>query len=473
MIKNPVFKNATWIIACKIIQAVLGLVVTMFSTRYLGPSGYGLINYAAAVVAFVLPVMQLGFSNTIVQELVNHPQEEGKTMGSAITLNLVASVFCIAGVVSFTAIANPGEKDTLIVCALYSTMLISQAVEMIQYWFQAKLLSKYTAIISLISYIVVSAYKLILLITGVSVYWFAISHAIDYILIAIALLCVYNKLGNGRLSFSWSVAKRMFAKSKFYIISSLMVTIFAQTDKIMIKMMMDEAAVGYYSTAVTCASMMAFVFAAIIDSARPPILESLKRNEAEFERGITRLYSVIIYLSLLQCIAFVIFAKLIIRIIGGAEYVAYSVSALQIIVWYTTFAYLGAVRNVWVLGKAKHKYLWILNLSGALLNIVLNYFFIPMWGINGAAWASLITQIFVNFIMNFIVYPYARNNILMFKSLNPKYILEMLKKPAAVTETQTKSGVTTNMSPDTTAIAPDENGTDAAEGDETMQDKGE
>ena len=74
---NKVIKNATWIVVCRVIQAVLSLVVSMLTARYLGPSNYGIINYAAAVVAFVVPIMQLGFRNTLVNEFVKRPEKEG------------------------------------------------------------------------------------------------------------------------------------------------------------------------------------------------------------------------------------------------------------------------------------------------------------------------------------------------------------------------------------------------------------
>ena len=72
--------------------------------------------------------------------------------------------------------------------------------------------------------------------------------------------------------------------------------------------------------------------------------------------------------------------------------------------------------------------LWILNLSGALLNVVLNYILIPVWGIMGASFASLITQFFTNVVMGFIIKPIRRNNALMGKGLNPKYLIEVIKR---------------------------------------------
>lgn len=426
LINNKVFKNASWIIFCKIVQAVLNLVVTMLSARYLGPSGYGLINYAASVVAFVTPIMQLGLNSILVQEIVNTPEKEGEILGTSLLMSFCTSFLTIGGVVAFVAIANHGERETIIVCALYSILLIFQSLELVQYWFQAKLKSKYPAIVMLVAYVIVSAYKITLLVTGKNIYWFALSQAIDYLVISSLLLIVYARLGTQHLSISWEHAKRLFAKSRYYIVSSLMVTIFAQTDRVMLKLMVNDAATGYYSAAVSCAGMTSFIFTAIIDSARPSIFEGKKIGQEIFERNIIRLYSVIIYFALLQCVFITAFAKIIINILYGNDY-ASSVDALRLIVWYTTFSYIGSVRNIWILAEGKQKLLWILNLSGALLNVVLNYILIPVWGIMGASFASLITQFFTNVLMGFIIKPIRRNNALMGKGLNPKYLIEVIK----------------------------------------------
>ncbi len=103
-------------------------------------------------------------------------------------------------------------------------------------------------------------------------------------LIAIALLITYKELGGNQFKFSWLVAKRMVSSSRYYIISSLMVTIFAQTDKIMLTLMIDETTTGYYQAAVSCAGIMSFIFTAIIDSMRPMIFESRKVSIDSFEK---------------------------------------------------------------------------------------------------------------------------------------------------------------------------------------------
>ena len=426
MIKNKNVANAGWIIGCKMIQALLGVVISMLTARYLGPTQFGTINYAAAIVAFVTPIAKLGLTHVIVQEIVYSPDDEGKILGSSMIMSLISSFLCIIGVISFSVIANPNEKETIIVCALYSILLIAQATELIQYWFQAKLMSKYPSVVSVIMYIVISIYKAILLLTKKGIYWFAVSNAIDHLIIGIVLLIIYQHKTNNKLQFSFSWGKKLFSKGKFFIISGMMVTIFTQTDKIMLKVMIGDMATGIYSAACACATMTSFVFVAIIDSMRPTIVEYQKKSRDLYETNMCRLYAIVIFMALAQSLAMTMFAKPIVWVLYGKEYFN-AISVLRIVVWYTTFSYIGSIRNVWILAEGKQKYLWIIDLSGALANIFLNLLLIPLLGIEGAAIASLATQIFTNVIIGFIIKPIRYNNVLMVRSLHPIFLIGMIR----------------------------------------------
>ena len=421
------FSNACWIIGCKLIKAVLTLVTTMITARYLGVSDFGVINYAAGLVAFVVPIMKLGIDSVLVHQIVEKPDAEGEIVGTSIVLNLISAFLCILGIGAFVCIANRGEEETIIVCVIYSVLLVFQAVELLQYWFQAKLMSKYSSMAMLFAYIIVAASQILMIVFKVNIYWFALSYSIDYLFISLILLIAYAKKGTQKFKFSFKRAKELFSISKYYIVSSLLVTVFSQTDRIMLKLMIDSEATGIYSAAATCAGMTSFIFAAIIDSMRPVIFQVAKdEDKTLFHKRMTELYSVIIYFSLIQCVVITLLSPIIIKIMYGEEFAA-SVNALRIVVWFTTFSYLGSVRNVWMLAENKQKYLWIINLSGALGNVILNLILIPIMGVNGAAVASLCTQIFANVIIGYIVRPISFNNKLMVRGLNPKHIVDMVK----------------------------------------------
>ena len=427
LLQNKIVKNAGWIIGCKIIKAFLTLVVTAISARYLGPGDYGLLNYSASVVTFVAPLMKLGLDATEVKEIVGRPDDEGKVVGTTIFLNFFASLLCIIGVFAFVSVANRNETETIIVAMIYSLLLMFQAFEMIQYWFHAKYMAKYISLAMLLSYIVVAGVQLTVLFCGGGIYWYALANSTDYLLIAVLLFFIYKKKGGQKLRFSKKLAKEMLSVSKYYILSSMMVTIFAQTDKIMIKLMLGNSETGFYSAAVTCAGMTSFVFAAIIDSMRPAIFEKKKVDGDEFKNKLKTLYSVVIYLSLAQSLIMTIAAPLVIRIMYGAEYLKAAVP-LRIIVWYTTFSYLGTIRDIWIISENKQKYTVLINACGALFNIILNIPLIHFLGINGAAIASLLTQIFNNVIVGFIFKAIRPNNVIMLQSLSLKYLKNSAKE---------------------------------------------
>lgn len=421
MKSKQVFHNAKWIIVCKIGQSIVQLLIGMLSARYLGPSNYGLINYAASIVAFALPIMKLGLDAILVYELVDTPEKEGEIMGTSLCLNVISSFVCILGVSAFAAAMNLSDAQAILICVLYSLSVFFAALEMIQYWFQYKLLSKYSSIVMLIAYAVVSVYKVYLLATSKSVYWFAVSHSIEYGLIGAALIGIYYKCDGQKLSFSLNRAKKMLARSKHYILAALMVVVIQNTDHIMLTNMISKAENGIYAAAITCASVAQFVYTAIMDSFRPLILSSKKESVGTYERNVSRLYAIIIYLALANSVVFTVFAPLIVDLLYGQDYHA-AAPVLQILVWYRAFSFMGTIRNIWLLAEEKQKYLPGINLVGVLLNIVLNALLIPLWGACGAAFASFMTQFVTNFVLGFILKPLRRNNELLLKGINPVFV---------------------------------------------------
>lgn len=428
--ENKVLKNASWLIACRIAEALINLVVSMLTTRYLGPANYGVINYAMSVTAFVLPLVQLGLNVVLVQEITEHdPDEEGKIIGTSLFVSFLTAILSMIGIFAFVSIADKGETETIIVCVLYSTLLLCQVFELLKYWFQAKYLSKYVAVSVLISYVVVSVYKIYLLISGKDIYWFAISRTIEYFTLAVLLTVSYyvtsiKQKQKGvktivRLSFSFKTARRLLSKSKYYMFYELINAIYFQIDRIMLKNFCGDEAIGYYSAAVTCAAMFVFVFTAIIDSARPLIFESHQNSFAEFEKNTVMLYSVVTYLSVFIALGTTLFAPLVIRILYGVQY-SESARILQIVTWYPVFSYLGQVRGTWILATDNQKYLWAICIPGAIMSALLNYMLIPVWGAIGAATAMLLTQIFSNVIVNFFIPKVRHNNLLMLRGLNAK-----------------------------------------------------
>ena len=410
--KNKVVKNAGWIIGGRLVNKLLAFLVGILTARYLGPSNYGLINYAAAYISFFASICTLGINSIIVKNFVDHPDEEGKTIGTTLLLRAVSSLLSALMIVGIVGIVDRDEPLTVVVVALCSVGLIFQIFDTLNYWFQARLQSKYSALASLASYAAVSVYKIVLLVLGKSVEWFALASALDYTVLAVVLAAAYFKNGGQRFTASWAKAKELLSSSTSFIISGLMISIYACTDKLMLKQMLGEASVGYYSLASAISVSWAFVLSAIIDSLYPEIVQSFNTNRIYYERKNRQLYAIVFYTSLFMSAAICLLARPFIEILYGASYLP-AVQPLRIVVWYTAFSYLGVARNAWMVCENRQKYLKYLYMGAAAINVVLNLLFIPPWGASGAAAASLITQIATIVLMPAVIRPLRPNTKLM------------------------------------------------------------
>lgn len=419
LLQSRIVKNAGWLVCGRIINILLSFFIGLLTARYLGPSNYGLINYATAYCTFFTSLCTLGINSVIVKNFIDHPEEEGETIGTTLLLRLGSSILSVCSIVGIVYLADGNEPLTLAVVALYCVGLIFNIFDTFNYWFQSKLLSKYYAIATLIAYLLTSLYRILLLVSGKSVQWFAVANSVDYCIIAVLLWIFYKRNGGSKLHFSWRKAKELLSVSCSYILSGLMVAIYGATDKIMLKQMLDESSVGYYALALSVSTMWTFLLSAIIDSMKPSIMQYHNEDKVRYERENRRLYAIVFYLSMIASMCIVIIAPLFIRIVYGEAYLPV-VKPLRIVVWYVAFSYLGVARDIWVVCEKKQKCLKYLYLGSACLNVVLNSMLIPVLGVNGAAIASLVTQISTIFVFPLLIKDMRVNSIMILKSLTLK-----------------------------------------------------
>lgn len=395
---------------------IISLVVSILTTRYLGPSNYGLISYGSAYVSFFTALCTLGLNSIIVKELLDHPEEQGENIGSCLMLRFASSVISSIMMISLSFCLDSGETTTIKVVALCSLSPIFHIFEIFNFWFQSQYKSKLTAIATLVAYIFTSIYKIILLLLGKNVFWFAFATSFDYIILAIFLFIFYKKNKGPKLSFSLKKSKYLLKKSYHYILSGLMVVIYSQTDKLMIKQMINEEEVGYYSIAIAICMMWTFVLQAIIDSIYPTILKLKNVNEEQYKTKNRQLYCIVFYISLVVSICFTIFGKLIVFILYGKEFIS-AVPILRIVTWYIAFSYLGVARNAWIVSEGKQNKLKYLYAFAAVINVIFNFILIPILGAAGAAIASLLAEMMISLILPLFSKDLRENAVLMLEAI--------------------------------------------------------
>ena len=426
LFQNKTLQNAGWLIGGRITTKLLSFLVGILTARYLGPANQGLIEYVAAYITFFASFCNLGINSVIIKVFSDHPEEEGKVIGTTIGMRAISSFLSSLMIIGLVMVVDQNEPTTVLVAILSSFGLLFQIFDTFKQWFQSKLQSKYAALATVVSYIAVSCYKIFLLATGKSVAWFALATSVEYAVVALLLFLTYKKNKGPKLSFSLEMGKELLRAGSSFIIAGLMVSIYASTDKLMLKQLLDETAVGHYGLAVTLSTTWGFVLQAVIDSLFPSVIAAHKISPKEFAKKNRQMYAVVLYFSGIVSLLISIFAVPIVSILYGEAYLP-AADPLRIVVFYTAFSYLGVARNAWMVCENVQKYLKYLYMASAGINVLLNFLLIPVFGTTGAAAASLITQVVTTILLPACIKPLRPNVKLMLEAVLLKDLLPKKK----------------------------------------------
>ncbi len=402
----------------QIYQMLLSLVIGVISARYLGPSNYGTINYAASYISFFTIACALGLEGIVVKEMVDNRNSEGIVLGSSIVMRLAAGFLSMIAVCVIVAAVNPGDRTLLVVTFFQSLVLLFNAFHIIDTWYQSYLKSKTSTIIKCIAYTGMSAYRIWLLASGKSVEWFAFATSLDALLIAVMFFVRYRIDGKQKLQFSRTISRYLIGLSYHLIISYLMAAVYNQMDRLMIGRIIDQTHVGYYAAASTICHMWLFVPQALANSARPIIMELKNANPRLYMRRIQQLNCVIFWLGVAFAVVVTGLSHFIIDRLYGNDY-SEARGPLLFMIWSMVLSAMSNARAIWMISEGKQKYTKHILICGVSVNLILNGTLIPLFGMNGAAFATLITEVVCCFIAPYVLKetrPYVKS---MVRSLNP------------------------------------------------------
>ena len=395
--------NTGWLIFDKIFHMALSLVVTAMVTRYLGVEQYGLLSYGLAFIDIFTIICKLGIDGIIVNELIKNRDRTGEILGSTTFLRLLSSFLSMILTYIFVKLLNPNDHTILVITCIQSVSLIFVAFDTLNYYWQSRLESKYTAIAQSISYPLVCLLRLLFIWLKKDVTWFAWATVLDAFLIALIMLFFYKREHLPRYKLSISMMKYLLQHSYHFIPVNLLVTIYTQMDKLMIKGMSDSIQVGLYSAAMLVANLWIFIPNALIDSGRPIIMAmKSEKNEDGYVDRLRKLNMGVLWISILAGVFFTIFGRVVIYIVNGKAFLA-AVPVLWVLIWSRMFSLMGTTRSIWMLCEGMEKYIKYFVALGAFINVVLNWMLIPILGAVGAAIATLVTEVLSSFVATGIV----------------------------------------------------------------------
>ena len=387
------FKNTSWVLIEKIIRFTVGLFVAVWVARYLGPERFGLLSYAQSFVGLFTVIASLGLDGIVVRELVKNNNLNDEIIGTAFWLKLIAAF----GVLLILAIAiNFTSNDTYtnILIFIIASATIFQSFNVVDFYFQSKVMSKFVVYANIISLFISSVVKITLILNEAPLLAFAWVILFDSFILACGFIYFYIKKNLKfkikNLKLKIKTATSLLKDSWPLILSGIAISIYMKIDQVMIKEMMNAEAVGQYAAAVRLSEVWYFIPMVITASLFPAIINAKKKNENLYYLRLQRLYDFMFWTAIAIAVTMTFLSTWITELLYGAQY-NQAGSVLMIHIWSGVFVFLAVANERWIICENLQKFLAINTIIAAIVNIGLNYILIPKFGIEGAAWATLIS----------------------------------------------------------------------------------
>lgn len=387
------FKNTSWLFTEKVLRMFVGLFVGVWVARYLGPTKYGLLSYAQSFVSLFLLFSTLGLDSIIVRELVKDESQRDVLLGTGFALKLLGSIFVLSFLlVGLRFTANDMFTNKLILTIAFG--LIFQSFNVIDFYFQSIVMSKFVVSVNIFFFFVSSIIKFVLIIYKAPLIAFAFVIVLDSFFVALGYIFIYvhKNLSFRRWSFNYGKAKQLLWESFPLILAGAVNSVYMRIDQVMIKDMLGLADVGNYSVAVKLTEVWFGIGVVFCNSIFPAIVKAKEVSRAFFHNRLYQLLRMLNVLSYSLSIVVFLFSDRIILLLFGNRYLAAS-SVLTVHIFSTIFVYMGVVSGRWLIAEGKVKLNLYRNILGLLTNVSLNYILISRMGIVGAAIASLLSYI--------------------------------------------------------------------------------
>ena len=424
--QNKYLKNNFWLLFDRLFRAFCSLFVGIWIARYLGPKDFGILNYALAFVAFFNVFIDLGLNQIVVRELVKHPKITNYILGTAFRLKFFGTFLAMIGIYVLLFLIKIDNVTKLVIFFL-TLRMIFQSVDVIDYFFQAKVISKYTVIARSLAFFISSLLSIYFILNEYSVVYFALSLFVDLLLTALFLIIIYQK--NGYILKQWRFSKKIamnLMKNAWPLALSLfLISIHTKIDQVMIGNMLNITQVGIYSVSVQLSNAWLFFPAILINTYMPYFTNLRKVDKKLYQYQLIQLYSFMFWIGFFVGIVIILFGDIIISLLFGEVY-ANAYMPLVFNIWNGIFISQAIARGIWMINENLQIYRLYSNIIVVILNVGMNILLIPLYGIIGAAIATLITQAIGTWIISLFWKPLRQSTYDLIKSINPIYIIKFI-----------------------------------------------
>ncbi|MFO7889397.1 MAG: flippase [bacterium] len=392
---QKIITNTSFLFGAEIYRRFIRFALVIFAARLLGDEGYGIFAFAIAFVKLFLIFTDAGVHQLLIRELARNRKLVKKYIGNAI---LIKIVLCVVTSFAIIIIINFSNKSSDVVYTVYfltlNQLFISFSL-IFESIFLARQKMKYVAFSNVISATSVTLFGVGVLLAGGNYLELAMMYAVaGFLKLLYCIFVTSRHFTKIRIEYDFKVIKYILKEGIPIGVNLIFTTIYTLVDQVMLSFMYNDEMVGWYRAAYQFVFTMVLIPEQLLKAAFPVLSKYYVKSIDDLKDLFNRLLKFLILTAVSLSTFVFLFSEDLIRFVYGKEYIN-GVKALQILVWSTALIFVTLIFTNTTRATNRQRFTAKIVMIGAVLNVVLNFIFIPKYGITGAALSTLITEMFI------------------------------------------------------------------------------
>lgn len=398
-------KNSFWTFITLVATALLGIIWSIITARVLEPQGIGILAIVTLYPLLFYTISHITFG---VGTIYHVGQKKYPVENFAMNSLFMAIVMGILSYIVFV-VTLPIFKDTLYkgidssyLYLAFSVVIFNLIVYQMSSVLQGIGCIKEYNIINLIRFSS-ALFGLIILVVALKfgLYGAICAFVGSFVISAITAIIILVRKTKQKWQLNFSLLKDTLRSSGKLHIASVATFLYGQVGLMIANYYLTSVEVGYLYVALVYTQFL-FIIPQAIQIVLYPMTNSATEEDAK-ELSIKVCRHAVLWVFI-GAVVFGLLSEYIITILIGDSYLPVVIPLLILLPGVVLFTIAQVIAPLWV----RKGLFWIMCISGvfiAIVNIVLNLIFIPMYGVNGMAMCNSLTY-FIGFLIVLLIYYY-------------------------------------------------------------------
>lgn len=398
-VNQTIAKNTFWLFGGQAMSRLMRAALVVYAARVLGASSWGAFSYALGITTFLTVLSDIGIGALLTKEAARAPEKKTAYLATALRIKLVL-ILVIAVIIAFVfpQLAKIPESAALIPILIFAFAFdalrdlgaaLARSLEHMEIEAGVQVFTNFA----------IAALGFLFLAQGGGSRLLAVSYAAGSGIGLIAIFFALRKyLGNLLRAFRKELIGPILKTAWPFGLLGLLGVIMLNTDIIMLGWLRAPEEVGYYSAAQKIIQLLYVLPALFSISVFPALARTAVSDPNYAKKLLERSVALAIAAAVPIAILGVLLGDWLIPLLFGPAYLAaastFKILSLTVLIVYPA----GVIGNA-IFAYDATKYLALFVGAAAISNVFFNLLLIPRFGIEGAAFATILAELLSNAIL--------------------------------------------------------------------------